>query len=120
MSENLKGNKAYYSGLAAEHKIAKAYRVGGYHLEAHRWRSLAGEIDLIFKTSVSWVFVEVKKSQNHERAAQLLTAFQRRRIIAAAQVFMGQVRSAPCLAMRFDLALIDRFGTILIVENAFF
>ena len=89
-------------------------------MEAHRWRSLAGEIDLIFKTSVSWVFVEVKKSQNHERAAQLLTAFQRHRIIAAAQVFMGQVRSAPCLAMRFDLALIDRFGTILIVENAFF
>ena len=120
MSENLKGNKAYYSGLAAEHKIAKAYRVGGYHLEAHRWRSLAGEIDLIFKTSVSWVFVEVKKSQNHERAAQLLTAFQRRHINAAAQVFMGQVRSAPCLAMRFDLALIDRFGAILIVENVFF
>ena len=76
--------------------------------------------DLIFKTSVCWVFVEVKKSQNHERAAQLLTAFQRRRIIAAAQVFMGQVRSAPCMAMRFDLALIDRFGAILIVENVFF
>ena len=33
---------------------------------------------------------------------------------------MGQVRSAPCLAMRFDLALIDRFGVNLIVENAFF
>ena len=33
---------------------------------------------------------------------------------------MGQLRSAPILAMRFDLALIDRFGTILIVENAFF
>ena len=65
-------------------------------------------------------FFDVKKSQNHERAAQLLTAFQRRRIIAAAQVFMGQMRSAPCMAMRFDLALIDRFGAILIVENAFF
>ena len=89
-------------------------------MEAQRWRSLAGEIDLIFKTSVFWVFVEVKKSQNHERAAQLLTAFQRRRIIAAAQLFMGQVRSAPCMAMRFDLALIDRFGAILIVENVFF
>ena len=33
---------------------------------------------------------------------------------------MGRVRSAPCLAMRFDLALIDRFDVILIVENAFF
>jgi Holliday junction resolvase-like predicted endonuclease len=60
-------------------------------LEAQRWSSLAGEIDLIFKTSVCSVFVEVKKSQNHERTAQPLTAFQRRRIIAAAQMFMGQV-----------------------------
>ena len=74
-------------------------------MEAQQRRSLAGEIDLIFKTSVCWVFVEVKKSQNYERAAQL---------------FMGQVRSAPCMATRFDLALIDRFGAILIVENVFF
>ena len=120
LSGNRKGNKAYYSGLAAEHKIPKACRAGGYHLEAHRWRSLPVEIDLIFKNSVSWVFVKVKKSQNHERTEQLLTAFQRRRIIADAQVFMGQVRSASCLAVRFDLALIDRFDVILIVENAFF
>jgi putative endonuclease len=120
LSRNLKGNKAHYSGLAAENKIAKAYRAGGYHLEAQLWRSLAGEIDLIFKTWVCCVFVEVKKSQNHERAAQLLTACQRRHIIAAARVFMVQVRSATCMAMRFDLALIERFDAILIVENVFF
>lgn len=114
-----RGRKSEISGRLAEDRVAERYGARGYEILARRWRGRAGEIDLICRIKDCVVFVEVKSSRSHAQAGERLSRRQMDRICLAACEFCG-ARSAGLLSeMRFDAALVDRFGRIDVVENAF-
>ena len=115
----MRGRVAYSAGCLAEGSVARAYVDLGHEVVAERWRGRGGEIDLILRKGEEYVFVEVKKSARHAWAAERISARQIARICNAAQEFCGGLPSGLLTAMRFDAALVDQFGRVEIVENAF-
>ena len=118
-SRVMRGRVAYSAGCLAEGSVARAYVDLGYELAAERWRGRGGEIDLILHKGDEYVFVEVKKSARHGWAAERISARQIARICNAALEFCGHLPSGLLTNMRFDAALVDQFGRVEIVENAF-
>jgi len=114
----MSGAVSYHAGLSAEDQVARDYERRGFPVAAHRWRGKGGEIDLIAQDGDGFVFVEVKKSRNHARAAERLTQRQILRLFDAASEFLGQCKHGLNTLARFDVALIDGQGRIQIVENA--
>ncbi|UFS66380.1 YraN family protein [Paracoccus denitrificans] len=115
----LQGAVAYSAGRLAEESAAREYRRRGYDVMAERWRGRGGEIDLILCRDDEYTFVEVKKSRFHDRAAERIGARQIARICNAALEYCGRLPAGLLTAMRFDAALVDQFGRVEIIENAF-
>jgi len=109
---------SYYSGLAAEDGVARLYESQGHRIAARRWRSSAGEIDLITEKDGNVIFVEVKKSRTHARAAERLGQRQIARITKSAEVYLGTCERGLNSPARFDVALVDQCGRIEVIENA--
>lgn len=114
----MSGAVSYHAGLAAEDQVAREYQRRGYDLAAHRWRGKGGEIDLIARDGEGFIFVEVKKSVSHARASERLSLRQIQRLYDAAAEFLAGCPHGLNTLARFDVALIDQFGRIEIVENA--
>lgn len=114
-----RGRIAYSAGCLAEESVARQYRDQGYEPVAERWRGRSGEIDLILRRGAEHVFVEVKKSVSHARAAERIGGRQIARICNAALEFCGCLPTGLMTPMRFDAALVDQFGQVQILENAF-
>lgn len=112
------GRTAYHAGLAAEESVCRLYDRSGRPIIARRWRGSIGEIDLIAREGDVVVFIEVKKSSSHARAAEHLTHRQMQRIMATASEFVGGEPKGQLTDIRFDVALVDAAGQIEIVENA--
>lgn len=117
--KSLRGRVAYSAGCMAEELVARTYIQQGHELIAERWRGRSGEIDLILRRGEEYIFVEVKKSSSHSRAAERIGGRQIARICRAALEFCGRLPTGMMTAMRFDAALVDQFGRVDIVENAF-
>jgi putative endonuclease len=115
----MSGAISYHAGVAAEAAVARLYESGGTPITARRWRSEAGEIDLIARNGAEIIFIEVKHSRSHAEAALHLTGRQIARITASASVFLGQEPAGQDTAARFDVALVDEAGRVEIIENAF-
>ncbi|MBT0780658.1 MULTISPECIES: YraN family protein [Paracoccus] len=113
------GAVAHSAGRFAEESVAREYRRRGYEVMAERWRGRGGEIDLILRKDDEYAFVEVKKSRFHAGAAERIGARQIARICNAALEYCGRLPSGLLTAMRFDAALVDQFGRVEIIENAF-
>ena len=103
----------------AEASVADHYRRAGYELVQMRWRGKAGEIDMILRRDGQYIFVEVKASRDFSRAADRLTRRQMDRICRAACECCGTLPTGQLTDMRLDAALVDQFGRIEIIENAF-
>ena len=115
----MSGARSYHAGLAAEAAVARHYETCGHPIAAQRWRSPAGEIDLIFRDGEAVIFVEVKQSRSHAEAAEHLSARQMARIYASASVFLGTEPHGQNTLSRFDVALVDGEGRVAVIENAF-
>lgn len=113
-----RGAVAHQAGLAAEAGVARHYARSGCQIVARRWRGQAGEIDLIGRDAEGYVFVEVKAARTVAQAAERLSRRQMARLALAAEEFMGTVAGGLGQAMRFDVALVDRFGRLEVCENA--
>ncbi|MGO4851485.1 YraN family protein [Phaeovulum sp. W22_SRMD_FR3] len=113
------GALAYHGGLAAESQVAAHYQRQGRSIAARRWRGGGGEIDLIARDGATVIFIEVKKASSHARAAERLSRRQMDRIYASASAFIGGEPAGQLTEVRFDVALVDGFGKIEILENAF-
>ncbi|WP_370628964.1 YraN family protein [Celeribacter sp. PS-C1] len=113
-----RGRKAYDFGLSAEASVARLYQNRGYDLLEERWRSSAGEIDLIFRKGAEVVFVEVKASKSFAAAASHLGPKQIGRLCAGAEAYIGALPTGLLTPMRIDLALVDGIGQVEILENA--
>ncbi len=114
----MSGSLAYHSGLAAEDSVASFYQRSGHAITAKRWRSAAGEIDLIARKDDNVIFIEVKKSKTHDQAALSLRPNQISRIYNSAAMFLEGEPLGQNTDARFDVALVDATGAISILENA--
>lgn len=118
-ARRLRGRMAYLSGLAAEEAVMRRYADCGMVVLAQRWRGSCAEIDLILQDGAAIIFVEVKKSRSFDAALLSLGRAQRRRIMQAAEEYLGSVSRHQMTEMRFDLAMMNDTGALRIVENAF-
>ena len=114
----MSGSVSYHAGLSAEGQVARDYQRRGFPLVQHRWRGKGGEIDLVMRDGDGFVFIEVKKSRSHARAAERLSARQIRRLYDSASEFLGTCPMGLNTPARFDVALVDGMGRIEILENA--
>jgi putative endonuclease len=113
------GSVGYYAGLAAEEIVANDYRCRRHEVAAQRWRGAGGEIDLILRNGDDVIFVEVKKSKTFARAASRLGRRQMDRLCASASEFLAGEPRGQLTDVRFDLALVDEYGAVKVIENAF-
>ncbi|MBC7138619.1 MAG: YraN family protein [Defluviimonas sp.] len=113
------GKVSHHGGVAAEAQVAAHYQRGGREIAARRWRGPGGEIDLIAREGNRLVFVEVKKSSSFARAAERLSRRQMDRICRSAAAYLAREPLGQNTEVRFDVALVDGFGRIDILENAF-
>ncbi|NNF72690.1 MAG: hypothetical protein HKN02_10925 [Rhodobacteraceae bacterium] len=114
----MSGKVSYAAGLAAEASVADHYRRKGYALAAERWRSGAGEIDLILRDGAQVVFVEVKRAKSLAAAAERLQPRQIGRLFRAAEIWLGGEPGGADTDARFDVALVDNAGKLSVIENA--
>lgn len=114
----MSGSVSYHAGLSAEGQVARDYQRRGFPLVTQRWRGDGGEIDLVVRDGDGFVFIEVKKSRNHARAAERLSQRQIQRLFDAASEFLASCPSGLNTRTRFDVALVDAVGRIEILENA--
>lgn len=113
----MSGQISYLAGLAAEDQVARAYARNGHVILSRRWRGAAGEIDLVVERDGIVIFIEVKKSQSHARAAERLSQRQLRRIFLSAEDYIGTLPQGANTNARVDVALLDAQGQINILEN---
>ena len=107
----------YFSGLHAEDQVARIYVSRGAKELERRWRGKSGEVDLIFCLGDEVVFVEVKTSKTHDRAAARLTQRQLARVCNAAAEYLDGMPKGGLTPMRVDAALVDQLGQTEILEN---
>jgi putative endonuclease len=93
-------------GRRAETLALWLLRCKGYRVLARRYRTHAGEIDLIVRRGRLVAFVEVKVRATAADAAEAVTASGRRRIAGAAAAWLAAHPAAAQLDQRFDVVTI--------------
>lgn len=117
VSGRIKRLRAYAFGLAAEARVAFRYRLTGHRILAHRFRSHAGEVDLVARRGRRLVFIEVKARRTGEAVHDLVPATAIRRIKAASDDFLTLHPRLSDADIRFDLAVVGE-GGITVYRNA--
>ena len=95
--------KAYKKGLWAEYVSAVWLFCKGYRVLVRRYKTPAGEIDLICRTRTCVVYVEVKYRQTMEDSLTAVGPRQIARMQKAAEVFLSRHPNLSTLDQRFDL-----------------
>jgi putative endonuclease len=97
---------AFRLGISAESRAALLLIAKAYHIVARRWKTPFGEIDIVARRRRDLVFVEVKARERLDEAAEAVTERTRRRIVAAAEMWLAhRPQDAQC-AIRFDVILV--------------
>ncbi|HEU4353567.1 MAG TPA: YraN family protein [Burkholderiales bacterium] len=93
-------------GARAEELCAGLLRAAGLRVLERNWRCRLGEIDLIAEERGMLVFAEVRmrSGPGFGGAAESVTAAKRRRLLAAARLYLAHRPDALC---RFDVFLVD-------------
>ncbi len=97
---------AFRLGLTAENRAAAVLVAKGYRIVSRRWRSPAGEIDIVARRGNVLVFIEVKARAAFDAAAYAVTARQQRRIAAAAAAWLAVNADDAGCDIRFDVILV--------------
>ncbi|MBU1209902.1 MAG: YraN family protein [Alphaproteobacteria bacterium] len=98
--------KRYFSGLAAERIAAIWLTLKGYRILGTRVRTAAGEIDLIAVRGRRLAFVEVKRRATRLKAEASLSVRQRRRVRAAAQLWLARNPRFQAREFGFDVVFL--------------
>lgn len=93
-------------GRRAESMAALWLRLKGYRILARRFRSPAGEIDLVARRGRVLAFVEVKARREFAAAIEAVGRRQRERSIRAALAFLARHPRAAGCDLRFDIVII--------------
>jgi len=97
---------AFRVGISAESRAAVLLVAKGFRILARRWRSPLGEIDIVARRRQLLVFAEVKARASLDEAAESVNERQRRRIAAAADVWLATNPDATIRDIRFDAILV--------------
>jgi putative endonuclease len=82
-------------------------RCKGYRLLARRFKSHAGEIDLVMRKGETTAFIEVKQRRSVDDAVIAVSVSQSRRIAAAAALWMARDPKAAGGFCRFDIVAVS-------------
>jgi putative endonuclease len=110
---------AFKFGLSAESRAAALLVGKGYRILARRWRSPAGEIDIVARRRGTLVFVEVKARARLDDAAEAVLPRQQRRIIAAAEAWLASHPDGNDGDIRFDVVLVAPMSLPRHIQAAF-
>ncbi len=114
-----RGRAAQRLGVSAEQAAAGALEADGWVVLARRLRTGAGEIDLVAEREGLLAFIEVKARPTLAGAARSLGPRQRARLLAAAEIALGEHPAWGRAGVRFDVLLVDAVGAVRRIEDAF-
>jgi putative endonuclease len=97
---------AFHRGLSAESRAALLLIAKAYRIVARRWKTPFGEIDIVARRRNELVFVEVKAREQFDDAAEAVTGRSKRRIAAAAELWLAHRPADAQCAIRFDVILV--------------
>ena len=110
---------AFKFGLSAESRAAMFLIAKGYRIAARRWKTPFGEIDIVARRRHALVFVEVKARERIDDAAEAVTERTRRRIIAAAELWLARHPDDAQRTISFDVMLVAPGKMPRHIANAF-
>jgi putative endonuclease len=110
---------AFGLGLSAESRAAAYLVAKGYRILARRWKSPAGELDIVARRRHLLVFVEVKARASLDAAAEAVLPRQQQRIAAAAEAWLATYPNPKITDMRFDAILVAPRKLPRHIEGAF-
>ncbi|MFN4142699.1 YraN family protein [Aestuariivirga sp.] len=111
--------KSEEAGRFAESVALWYLRFKGWRLLARRYKSPAGEVDLVMRRHGVTAFIEVKARATPDGAVSSVTPRQARRISAAARQFLAEDRKAALQCCRFDILAVSPYHWPRHIENAF-
>ena len=95
--------RAYRKGHRGEFFASLMLLLKGYRIVARRFRTRAGEIDLIARRGDLVLVVEVKARPTLLQAMEAITATAERRIEAATDIWLSRQPDHGRLSVRFDM-----------------
>lgn len=99
--------KAERRGRRSEWIAALWLILKGYRILALRYRTPAGEIDIVARKGALLVFVEVKARPSQRAAVDAVTGAAHRRIHAASDVWLYRMPDAARFSRRYDIIAIS-------------
>jgi putative endonuclease len=97
---------AFRLGLSAESRAAMLLIAKAYRIVARRWKTPFGEIDIVARRRRDLVFVEVKARDRLDDAAEAVTERNKKRIVAAADLWLAHHPDDAQSFIRFDVILV--------------
>ena len=116
---SLRGRANQAGGIAAEAAAAAALERDGWTVLGRRLRTAAGEVDLVAARDGLLAIVEVKRRARLAEAAAALGPRQRARLLAAAEILLAENPGWGNAGVRFDVVLVDQYGTVRRIADAF-
>ncbi len=110
---------AFRLGLSAESRAAMMLIAKGYRVVARRWKTPLGEIDIVARRRRALIFVEVKARARADDAAEAVTERGKRRIVAAAELWLAHNPDDAQREIRFDVVLVTPGKMPQHIANAF-
>jgi putative endonuclease len=110
---------AFRLGLSAESRAAMLLIAKGYRIVARRWKTPFGEIDIVARRRQVLVFAEVKARERANDAAEAVTQRNKRRIVAAAELWLAHHPDDAQRDIRFDVMLVTPGRMPQHIANAF-
>lgn len=95
--------RAERRGRHAERIAALFLRLKGYRIVAMRYKTHAGEIDIIARRGDLAVFIEVKARREAQLAVDAVTPSAMRRIRAASDIWLSRQPDFARLSQRYDI-----------------
>jgi putative endonuclease len=97
---------AFRLGLSAESRAAMMLVAKAYRIVARRWKTPFGEIDIVARRRRALVFVEVKARDKIDDGLEAVTERTKRRIVAAAELWLAQHPEDVDAEIRFDVMVV--------------
>jgi putative endonuclease len=110
---------AFRVGISAESRAAAYLIAKGYRIVARRFKTPVGEIDIVARRRRALVFVEVKARARLDDAAEAVTERSKRRIVAAAEMWLAAHPDDALAEIRFDAIMVAPGKLPRHIANAF-
>lgn len=110
---------AYRRGFFAEYMAALFLLFKGYRILAMRYRTRAGEVDIVARRGDLIVFVEVKARANLSAGIDAVGFETQRRIRAASDQWLARQKDFARLSWRYDIIVVSPFQWPRQIPDAF-